>query len=164
MKATISDVHDSHGAEFTLNLPKSVFSRKTFVALKRLLKYAASHNSDVSLYSYRVNIDNDNISIDLAESSRVLAKVDFRWNSSREDQKYMVLIAEDDSRNEENVEVAKHYICHLCKHETWGVDRDTMEIYDLETVSIRLVSVHRECKEDKLKNIERDRDLRELNV
>ena len=156
MKATISNVHDSHGAVFTLNLPKSAFASKTFATLKQLLSYLAMHSASHSLYSYGIEIDKDRINISLTEGRRSLANVEGLWNPKREDQRFVVLIAEGDPRNNPTVNpgVCPHFTCHVCGLDTYGVNRDTLEVYEKTTNSIRRVSVHYDCKFNRLREIE----------
>mgnify|MGYP001595058509 CR=1 FL=1 len=97
MKATITDVHNSHGLVFTLNLEKSdtlddnaidFFSKN----LESLISGVGCNRS--TLYINKIKLTPKGCSLTFVEQSKVLAMVEHRWNSDREDNKYTVLIIE----------------------------------------------------------------------
>src|SRR3989344_174556 len=156
MRVNLSDNHNGHGVTFTLNFIRDTADIKAFTALKKIFKYLAENKDRLSLYSYGVDSGPDIVSLSLAESDRVLARIDYLWNHYREDQKFIVLETSGDPRNNPTGDPlhCPHFSCHICGLETWGVGRDTMEVYDKDTKSIKLVSVHDECKLRRLVEVE----------
>ena len=152
MKVSVTDIHDSHGSVFTLNLMAEENKEEdgqVIVILKRFLQHMRSGRPEDKsvLYSYGVeDLPLDGISLKLVEGQKELARVNYRWNPTREDQKYIVVVLEGDPENNTETKYAKHYTCHWCKEETWGVSRDTAEIYDSKTKSMKIVSMCHECR------------------
>jgi len=157
MLVSVTDTHDSHGVVFTLNLAVENGNEEDSEVLRFLGEFIGSlvegeFKDRSTLCSYRIQLSPEKVSLCLAESTKRLARVNGRWNHSREDQKFVVAIIEDDPQNE-MVGPAKHYVCHWCQKEVWGVHRDTMVIYDKQFETMRLVSVHDDCKEIREKQI-----------
>ena len=158
MKATISDVHGSHGSVFTLNLGATNYIEDQVViaSLKNCLNFLNRGSEFVGLYAYDIRIEENMVSFGLAEGVKHLAKIESLWNHWREDQRFAVLETPEDPRNNPsgNYDHCPHFECYVCGLETWGVSRNTMEVYDNKTRSIKLVSVHDECKTSRLREVE----------
>lgn len=158
MRFSITDTHNAHGLVFTLNLTGergSFNDQKSLEQLCELLRplIEGKMSGHSALYSEKIMLSENEISLVFAEGVKHLARVDYRWNHKREDQKYVVLIIESDSDIEQLAETAKHFLCYLCKQDAWGVHRDTMEVFDKTTQCLKLVSVHRECRKIREKQI-----------
>ena len=141
MKSRISDTHDSHGSVFTLSL-EGVDSKDRDVIdfLNKQFK------GKTSFYVYRViSIGKRILQIGFSESSIVLAKVDHMWNHDRDDLKFPVMCIDGLASQHDGT---KHYSCHWCKKEVWGIQRETVEVYiTITSIKKVLVNVHRECQE-----------------
>lgn len=97
MKATVTDVHDSHGLVFTLNLEKSgTLEDEVIDFLNKNLKSLISgeYRNGSTFYINRIELTPEGCSLVFVEQSKVLATVDHHWNSDRKDNKYTVLIIE----------------------------------------------------------------------
>lgn len=150
MNVFLTDVHDSHGAVFTLNLntEKGRTGDKGVIGeLKRILRHspAGKQNGGMALYSYDVKFSQNGLSLSFAEQTKQLAKVDYRWNPQREDQKFVVLVVEGDPENTEFFG-APGFSCYWCNREVSGVQRDTIDVYDKKQQALKTVSVHHECR------------------
>ena len=158
MKATISNVHDSHGSVFTLNLraTNSIEDQEVIISLKNCLNFLNRGSESVGLYAYGIRIEENMVSFDLTEGVKHLAKIESLWNHWREDQRFVVLKTPGDPKNnpDGNYDHCPHFVCHVCGNETWGVSRDNMETYDSKLASVKTVTVHQECKINRLKEVE----------
>ncbi|GEM_PF-3400688 len=139
MKAIISNLHGSHGATFTLDLVPEGKRDLDFQRLKKILKNLRVQDC---IYSYGFAANRGLLSIELAEGTERLARVDGLWNPQREDQKYTVVVME----HLHNSDRLPSFTCHFCHMEVKGVERNTMEVYDKESDSMKLVSVHDQCR------------------
>ena len=156
MKATISDVHGSHGLVFTLNLDQTdVLNDKPTMELLKGFLDSIRADTDSVLYVYSIDVKNSCVSISFSEERKRLARVDHLYNSWREDLKFVTICLDDPNNNQtEILDDCPHFVCHVCGNETWGVSRETMEVYDNKTKSIKLVSVHDKCKMSRLREVE----------
>ena len=140
MKTTISDVHGSHGSVFTLNLraTNSIEDRAAIASLKSFLNFLNRGSEFVGLYASSIRIEENMVSFDLTEGVKHLAKIGSLWNYWREDQRFVVLEIPEDPRNNPsgNYDHCPHFVCHICGLDTWGINRDTMEIFDQNSKSI----------------------------
>lgn len=154
MKAYLSDIHDSHGITFSLELQREERIDDNFDRLQKMLNSSRS----LCLYSYSIRSGMKMLVIKLTEGLTHLALVNGRYNNDREDQRFMVII--DEGARENFVDAGKgiasnpYYKCHCCGIEVWGVNRTTMEVYDEKSKSIKAVSVHDKCKLERLREIE----------
>ncbi|MBI2058039.1 MAG: hypothetical protein HYT63_03630 [Candidatus Yanofskybacteria bacterium] len=154
MKVGISDVHDAHGLTFELTLsPESPKDRGTFKRLKKLLNSGDLEKGSSALRSYRVVVGKGKIYIGLAEQIKQMAKVDYCWNPEREDQKFTVLVVEEDGSEWDSHNGCPHFKCFWCNKETWGVNREAVEIYSAKENKIIVVNVHDECQAEREKQI-----------
>lgn len=155
MKILLKEVRGC-GATFTLDLRRGnkKGDRIFFKRFNNLLSDAFGGNQeDLVLYTYGVKIKPEHITLNMTDSRKRMAKVDCLWNQAREDQKFAVVMLECDARNGDSSLPVRHYICHLCKKETWGVGRVRMEVFDKESESIKEVNVHDDCKLKYMKQI-----------
>ena len=160
MKVRVLDIHDSHGAVFTLAFSTErgrEDDEEVLSKLNRLLKHVAGKNREkVVLYTYEpVELTPSNIVFRLTEGQKKLAKIDHLWNPYREDQKFAVVALETDERNNypNDFRAVPHYSCRICGKDTYGVNRDTMEVFDSKSRQVKVVSVHDKCKIARLRAI-----------
>ena len=149
MRVNLMDVHDSHGLVFTLDFVGDGGERDSqiLVELNDLLRYVTGEGGkSCVLYAYGVKTHSRGLTLKLTEGTKRIAKVNGLWNFRREDQKFAVVVLEGDQENGDGDAPAKRYLCHLCDKETWGVNRQRMEVYDRKTRSIKEVNVHSSCK------------------
>src|SRR3989338_1054556 len=155
MKINLKEIHGC-GATFVLDLfkGKSKMDRVFFKRFNDLLSQAFGGNAeDLVLYTYSVKIDSERITLKMTNGRKRMAKVDYLWNQAREDQKFAVALLEYDARNGEYSIPVTRYNCHICKKETWGVNRLRMEVYDHKSKSVKEVNVHDYCRLAYLKQI-----------
>ena len=155
MRANLSDVHNSHGPVFTLDLMGDGGEKDSqiFVELNDLLRYVADEGKSSVLYAYFVKTHPHGLTLKLTDGAKRMAKVDGLSNFRREDQKFVVIILEGDEKNGDGDAPVKRYLCHLCGKETWGVNMERMEVYDGKTKSVKEVNVHGNCKLERLKQL-----------
>ena len=153
MQVVLSDVHDSHGSVFTLDLAGDGGEKDSQILgkLNDLLRYVVGENTDSVLYAYIVKTHPQGLTLKLTDGTKRMAKVDGLWNFRREDQKFVVVVLEGDEENGDSDAPVKHHPCHLCGEATWGVNRQRMEVYDRKTKSVKEVNVHDSCKLKRLK-------------
>lgn len=156
MKVSAMDIHGSHGLSFTLQLAPNTRDDKSVLKMLEKLLRKFKNNTHAGLHVYDLNFKNGIIDISLVETSKNLAKINHLWNLYREDQKFVVLEVHEDPRNNPTGDDTRcpHYICHICGTETWGVSRDTMEVFNKEENGLKLVSVHDKCKLNRLREVE----------
>jgi anion-transporting ArsA/GET3 family ATPase len=155
MRVRIEDVHNSHGTTFELVFePENDSDKKPYEFLKSLVEILVKCQK-VALYSYKAVSEKDKISIGFAEQTKMLAKLNHHWNSHREDQKYVVLMVEGDTGNYQwgSDDPCLHFDCHWCHEEAWGIKRTAIEVYDVASEGMKLVSVHDECQKKREKQI-----------
>ena len=156
MKVATVGVHGSRGLSFTLRLSPDTRADKSVLGkLEKLLKEFGD-NTHSGLYIYDLKFKDGFIDISFIQTSKRLAQVDYLWNPQREDQKFVVLEVPEDPRNNptNNDGHCPHFVCHICGSETWGVNRETMEVFNKETDELKLVSVHSKCKLNRLREVE----------
>ncbi len=155
MQGHISDVHDSHGLVFTLDLTGDGGEKDSqiFGELNDLLRYVAGESKGSVLYAYFVKTHPHGLTLKLTEGAKRMAKVDGLSNFRREDQKFVVITLEGDEENGDGNAPTKHYLCRLCGKKTWGVNRTRMEVYDKKIKSVKEVNVHYNCKLERLKKL-----------
>ena len=93
MEGKISDVHDSHGLVFTLNLKKGGVDDEVIDFLHDRLRFfiAGEYRNISTLYLHRIKINVDGVELQFVEASKHDDKVDFTTNTDREDGKFTVL-------------------------------------------------------------------------
>ena len=157
MKIAVLDVHGAHGLTFKLRLrlqPESPTDKAVFKELQSLLNRRYLKTGKSALCSYEIVVNKDQIEIGLAEEMKLMAKVDFRWNAQREDQKFVVLEVQGDPNNREwPIDECRHFKCFWCHKETWGVQRTTAEVYSNEKKRMVMVNVHHDCQEKRDKQV-----------
>lgn len=144
------------GTTFTLDL-KSEYSKADglfFEGVNELLDRSFDGNKkDLVFYTYDVEIGSGRVILKLTDGRKRIAKVNGLWNPRREDQKFPVVMLDGDVEMGESSSPPTRYACHLCKKETWGVNRVRMEVYDSKSKSIAEANVHDDCKLEYLEKI-----------
>lgn len=154
----ITDEHDAHGLTFKLIIehenPAKAEDEEIFEELRRLLSGQFIKEGISALCSYEISTKGSRIEIGLSEEMKLMAKVDNRWNSCREDQKFVVVRLEGDPKNYQwDPDRCPHFECYWCHEETWGVKRGTVEVYDPKEKRMVVVNVHPDCQMEREKQI-----------
>jgi len=155
MIVKITDIHDAHGASFRLVFePENEADKKIFNCLKdlvaritRINNYKKKGYRETVLCSHIMVVEEGRVSIGFSEQSKKLARIDYLWNSSREDQKFVVVELEGDPENFQwPHDKVRHFECYWCHKDVFGVDREAIEVFNPEIGEKRIVQVHRECQ------------------
>lgn len=151
MKTLISDIHNAHGSIFTLSLRAAQHAKKDASVIEFLNdQLEPVRDGKRTFYIREVSAIEGGFAITLSENPILMARVDFHYNCSRNDLKFPVLLLDERASEHDSV---KHYICHWCKKEVWGVQREAIEVYVPEKRKMVLVQVHIECQEIRNKQI-----------
>ena len=155
MDVRLEDVHDSHGPVFTLEIIEEEGNKRDMAVLEslnKLLAYVAGDGKDnCVLYAYGIELSPHGLVLKLTDGAKRMAKVDNLWNFCREDQKFVTVILEGDKENGDGDMPVRHYECHLCGRDTFGVNRQRMEVYDFGAGCLTEINVHDSCKIEHIK-------------
>ena len=103
MKIILKEVRGC-GATFVLDLlsSKRRADKIFFKRFNNLLSQAFYGNAeDLVLYTYGLKIGPNHIVLNVTDGRKRMAKVDYLWNQAREDQKFAVILLENDVKNGE---------------------------------------------------------------
>ena len=103
MKIILKEVRGC-GATFVLDLlsSKRRADKIFFKRFNNLLSQAFDGNAeDLVLYTYGLKIGPNHIVLNVTDGRKRMAKVDYLWNQAREDQKFAVILLENDVKNGE---------------------------------------------------------------
>lgn len=152
MRASISDVHNSHGSVFTLGLETQ--NSNDIEVMDFLRKQDAQINDTKYgrrfFYNYLFLVKGF-CRIGFMEAGMCMAKIDGRSHISRKDQKFPVIELEhlhDEVADARTHDIFNPATCHWCTKGVFGVHRYSIEVMVKTEKGFenKRVDVHKECQ------------------